>query len=446
MKEPPGYLLPAGDAYTDELACTLVFYPDKPEYRRALLGSIVYLSNWLAWERDSEKRGKDAARAWKGAVDETLECWTMACFEELMADVARIRDLLETKKDCCDDSVAYYPTEEPTTEIVPLVGDPPEYYGETAVTDWDDWQEHVCYNAHAYVDYLISTSGQLYNAVEVSSIFMGLIAAALALLAFSGIGLPIAFGLAAFVVSGLALSATILTFADTASDFEDARDEIVCAIVMGYSVPEAVESALGSNTAWDLFYQWVDYASAMAIVYEGGYGSEYLPTETRDDCLCVGESRFIFQWPTDVDGWVQNSLNMTWDVGQFVTCTPNTTGAWRTQEFWPWTSLATRFSFSLPISYDQVRFKFNNHSDEGAALRQLFQFYIRGEGDEAVLSPVYDTDDFTDDEWHEIIWNFDDIYYSGVGANQAITFRMYRYGPATEFRRLWLDDFGLYLK
>ena len=129
MSGHPGYQLPVGDAYTDELACCLVFYPDKEEYRRALLGSLVYLSTWIAWERDEEKRGRDAARAWKDAVDETLECWNMACLEELIADVASIKNLMETKKDCCDSNVAYYPTDIPTTTIMPDVGDPPEFYG-----------------------------------------------------------------------------------------------------------------------------------------------------------------------------------------------------------------------------------------------------------------------------------------------------------------------------
>ncbi len=294
-KSPPGYLLPEGECYTDDLACTLVFYPDKVEYRRALLGSIVYLSNWLAWERDSDKRGKDAARAWKNAVDATMECWTMTCFEELMEDVERIRTLLENRKDCCDPNVVYYPTEEPITEIEPLIGDPPDYYGETAIADWDDWLEHVCYNAHKYVDYLKDTASQINEAVSINSIYLGLIAAGLAVLSFSGIGLPIAFGLAALVVTGLVASATILTFSDTSDDFESARDDIVCAISTGGSLPDAIEAALSSGTDWDLFYQWIDYDAATAIMYEGGWDDEYLPTEMRDDCVCEDVP--------DLDGW-----------------------------------------------------------------------------------------------------------------------------------------------
>jgi hypothetical protein len=50
-----------------------------------------------------------------------------------------------------------------------------------------------------------------------------------------------------------------------------------------------VEDALGSGIDWDLFYQFIPYESAMSIIYEGGHDSEFLPTETRDDCFCMTE-------------------------------------------------------------------------------------------------------------------------------------------------------------
>lgn len=445
MADAPGYLLPEGECYTDDLACTLVFYPDKEEYRRALLGSIVYLSNWIAWERDSDKRGKDAARAWKNAVDETLECWTMACFEELMADVARMRALMETRKDCCDDNVTYYPTEEPITEIDPGVGDPPEYYGETAIADWDDWREHVCWNAHKYVDYLKDTAGQIHEAVSINSIYLGLIAAGLAVLSFSGIGLPIAFGLAALVVTGLVASATILTFTDTADDFEAARESIVCAIAMGYSLPDAVEAALGSGADWDLFYQWIDYDAAIAILYEGGYDTEYLPTEMRDDCLCVGEAHFSFTWEADVENWNSGNLIYEWNAGKFLECRNANDHVWQSRENNRWTELETRFGFTLPINYDQVRFRFMNSSGSGSAIRWLFHFGINDVDDIRELSGEWDTDDYSADVWHEIIWTLSDMFQSGED-NHAIYMKMYMYAAPAQGQRLLLDDFGLYLK
>jgi len=445
MAEKPGYLLPEGDAYTDQLACALVFYPDKEEYRRALLGSLVYLSTWVAWERDSEKRGKDAARAWKNAVEETMECWIMTCFEDLIADVATIRMIMETRKDCCDDNVTYFPTEFPTTEIVPGVGDAPDLYGETEIADWDEWNQHVCFNAHAYVDYLIDSAGNLYDAVQLSSIWLGLIAAILGLLAFSGIGLPIAYGLAAAVVAGLALGATASTFLNTATDFETAREDIVCDIMLGMSLPDAVEAALSSGTDWDLFYQFVDYESAVAILYEGGYGAEFLPSETRDDCTCEAFQNYIFTFPTDLDGWVSGALNITWDAGEYITLVPDSTGPWRDCHTWVWTALATRFSFSLPIFYDQLRFRFYFHPGSGSMGTWEFYFIVYGKDDETRTSPMYNTGGYADSEWHEIIWNMASICESGT-TNKHIKIRVRRTQPASAGQRLWLDDVGLYSK
>lgn len=441
----PGYQLPDGDAYTDELACCLVFYPDKPEYRRALLGSLVYLSKWLAWERDSEKRGKDAARAWQNAVDETLECWNMACLEELISDVATIRTLMETKKDCCDSNVTYFPTEEPTTVIIPDVGDAPDYYGETAIADWAEWKQHVCFNAHAYVDYLKSTSYELMNAVNVSSIFLGLISSALVLLAFSGIGLPIAFGLAAAVVTGIALGATATTFSSTASDFENARDDIVCAILLGASLPDAIEDALSSGTDWDLFYQFVDYESAIAILYEGGWGAEYLPTETREDCVCEAAVLNLFEFPVDVDGFVLAGIGTTWVSPGQIACTPANTGLWKAGRCWEWSLLATRDGYSLPAFLDQVTFRFQFNPGSGSMGDWRFEVGIFGKDDIFEKSPEYNTTGYSVGDWHEITWNLSGPMESG-NTNDAIWIRMYRGQPASAGQRVWIDDFALKLK
>lgn len=310
----PGYPLPDGEAYTEDLACQLVYLPNKDEYWRALLGTLSYLSTWLAWERDSDKRGKDAARAWKDALDCTLECWRMSCLEDLQDDVAAIKLLLQGKKDCCDDNITYTGQEQITTTIDPGVGDPPDYYGETAVTDWDDWYEHVCFNAHRYVDQLVQMGEEFEAAADMSLWTIGLVAAALALLTFTGIGLPVALALASEVLFGL-LGATAIAFDDAADDIEADRDEIVCALLQGTSLADAVKEALGAaSVEWLLLYQWVDYDSATAVIYEGGYDGEYLPADTKDDCVDCGyeqlEDGDLTLHPVNT-----YSTNLQWNAG-----------------------------------------------------------------------------------------------------------------------------------
>jgi hypothetical protein len=313
---PPGYPLPDGDLGEDEIVCQLVYLPDRPEYWQALLAAVHYFSTWTAWERDDDKRGKDAAANWRDAFELTIGCWRMTCLEDLTQTVTDILELLQTRKDCCDDNITYLPVDEIETDIIPFEGDPPEVYGETEIVDWDDWAEHVCYNAHLYVDYLAHAGDSLWDATKNSSIIIGLVAAILALLAFSGIGLPIAYGLAAGIVSGIVLGGQIATFAGTFEAIEEARDDIVCAIINGTGLAEAVEDALSSGLDWDLFYQVIPYESALAIIYEGGHEEEYLPAETRDDCDCAPpeEHIAIFTMTGELeDAWLGGDPTAPWD-------------------------------------------------------------------------------------------------------------------------------------
>jgi len=264
----------------------LVFYPDKEEYRRALLGSLSYLGTWLAWELDDQKRGRQAAQAWKNANDLTLECWNMACLEQLQEDVAAIRALLAGADYCCNGNTTINPGPGQTTEIEPGVGDPPPYYGETEITSWEDWEEHVCYNAHRWVDDLIATAETLNEGSNTGIITLGLVAAALALLSFTGLGIPIAITIAITSLSAIS-AAGALIFADTAQDLEDAREDIVCALINGEDVETVINDALGeASLDYTSFFQHIDYSSATSIIYEGGANGEYLPAETSDECDC----------------------------------------------------------------------------------------------------------------------------------------------------------------
>jgi len=66
------YALPQ-DVEPEGLGCVRVYYPDNPGFLRALLSAVSYLGNWYAWERDDEKRGKDAAASWRVAYNQTVE-------------------------------------------------------------------------------------------------------------------------------------------------------------------------------------------------------------------------------------------------------------------------------------------------------------------------------------------------------------------------------------
>jgi hypothetical protein len=308
----PGYPLPDGELGEDELACTIVYYPDRPEYRQALVSSLFYLATWRAWERDTDKRGKDAAADWKLANDLTLECLYMSCFEELQANVAAILALLQLQDNCCDDNTTWGESDEFETDIVPDVGDSPDYYGETEVDDWDDWRGHVCFNAHAWVDELILQAGNIEAGLEFGGTTIALIAGAIVGISFFVVGGVVAMPFVYAAVAGIVGVIASTAFDDAADDLEAARDSIVCAFLQGTSVADAVENALGSGAVWDLFYSLLDYDSAVAIIYEGGDGDNYLDDETSDACLLCGEAAeylMEYKWPDSDDwkGWNHNT-------------------------------------------------------------------------------------------------------------------------------------------
>ena len=280
----PGYLLPTGELGNDEIVCQLVYLPDRDEYWRALLGSLTYFTTWKAWERDEDKRGKDAAANWDEAFELTLECWRMACLEDITSRLDLIISLMGNQL-CCDTTIVNWEvTTIVTTTITPGVGDDPDYYGETAVADWDEWYEHLCFQAHAYVDSLVKYAESIASIFDSSALTLERFAQMLS--SFWFVGLPIPF----YVVDAIEWFAAFIdgvgedTFETAAADIEETRSSIVCAIVSGNSLSDAIEDALSEPLAWSLFFGLINYDSVTAILTEGGYDDDYLPTGTSEEC------------------------------------------------------------------------------------------------------------------------------------------------------------------
>lgn len=288
-KNPPGYPLPAGELGSDDIVCQLVYLPDQPEYWQALYSAIGYFATWRAWERDDDKRGKDAASNWRAALELTTECWRMTCLDEITDRMDDIIAMLAMKKDCCDDNIVYGPGTEVTTEIEPDVGDPPDYYGETAVTDWDDWREHVCHNAHVWVDSLVWQANEMDVLTQLGGVTIGAVGAGLLLLGAAGLLIAVPYAAVALTAAGILAAGSFVIFLTTADDIEDAREDIVCALIQGGSVHDVIEDALGAASLdWLLFFSQIPYDNVTAIIYEGGFESEYLPADLRDDCDTCG--------------------------------------------------------------------------------------------------------------------------------------------------------------
>ncbi|GAH56285.1 unnamed protein product, partial [marine sediment metagenome] len=274
-------------------ACQLVYLPDRPEYWQAFLGALSYMTTWKAWERDDDKRGKDAAENWREAFELTMGCWRMTCLDDLKSDVAAILAVLQLQLQCCDENSTYGESSEYETDIIPGVGDDPETYGETEVEDWDEWTEYLCYQANEWVDELILQAGNWEVYLNAGGATIGLLAGSIVAISFFVVGGFVSVPILMLAFAGIAAGMTATLFSDAADDIEAARDDIICAIMLGGDVGYAVEQALSSGASWDLFYTLIDYESAVSILYEGGDGETYLEPDTDDSCNCEQLGEFL---------------------------------------------------------------------------------------------------------------------------------------------------------
>ncbi|GAH51974.1 unnamed protein product, partial [marine sediment metagenome] len=91
-------------------------------------------------------------------------------------------------------------------------------------------------------------------------------------------------------------------FSNDEDDIETARDDIVCVLLNGGVLRDIVKETIGEfSLSWILFFQWIDYESAQAIIYEGGHDGLYLSPELRDDCECVPTiPEGASSWPIEI--------------------------------------------------------------------------------------------------------------------------------------------------
>lgn len=223
----------------------------------------------------------------------------MACLDELKQDVSDILDHLRNTVPCCGDIVIYGDSTVYITTIIPGVGEAPTHYGETEVAGWDEWQQYLCHNAHLWVDELAKQSNQLELALSVGGMSIGLAGFIVAAIVLFVVGGFLSGVVVMAIVAGTIAGYTANMFSTAADDIDAARDYIVCAIIQGSSLADAVEAAV-SVTAWDLFYSHLDYDTAVAILYEGGDGETYLESEMRDDCCIITEGLELSQYPASL--------------------------------------------------------------------------------------------------------------------------------------------------
>lgn len=333
-----GYLLPEGEAFTDDLECFLVFVPDKDEYRRAFFGAYFYFSNWLAWERDADKRGKDAARAWKLAVESTLECIEMAACDTIVALLQQIRD--NTGVYCCD-VLDITDGDQYTDEVEDGVGDVPQNivdagYADDAA-DWDGFDDYKCMISHVMIDNMAAQVGKIMTIIDESGAALVTVAvlAAIAAAVLTAGGSLLFAGVLLGVASAAGLYAAFTEVGEVGlPDLIDAVDEhhdaLACAIYQADGSAAAVVALKDKidelfNVAQAVFLKSLNIPSQLKALYGGRYDQQDIAQAMVDngydpddyDCSCVVPASPVdllieaFAWDITCDGEALDGLGVT---------------------------------------------------------------------------------------------------------------------------------------
>ncbi|MCK4962633.1 MAG: hypothetical protein KAS19_09105 [Anaerolineales bacterium] len=286
-KNAMGYPLPSGDAYTDDLACIMLMYPNKPEYRQALMSAYFYFGNWLAWERDPQKKGADAALAWKEAIEATLECIEMNACETIIELLTDIR--ANTGVYCCD-VVDISDGDQYTDEVEDGVGDVPQNiidagYADDAA-DWDGFYDYKCMISHLMVENLKGSTGMILARLDTAEAALVTVAAvaaiALAIATAGGAILVYGVALSAAGVAGLYAAMTLLGalgLTDLLEGLDEHEDALACAIYEADGSANALIALKAEidnlfNVAEAAFLKNLNLGPQLKALYAGRYDQQ----------------------------------------------------------------------------------------------------------------------------------------------------------------------------
>ncbi len=331
MTKGKGYLLPSGDASEDDLECAIVFYPARDEYRRALMGSLDFLATWLAWERDSGKRGQDAAASWKLANIQTWECSAMGYCDDLATTLQALLAATQALECCGDqditDGLQY------TDDIVDGVGNVPQNIIDAGYasgpTDWAGFDDYKCMISHLAVDHIetffrgispfVSESGTVIGGIGVVGALLGAILVV--------VGLPIAAGIILALGAAAGIWTWIATYGkdavdDLADDIATNHDALACAIYNGDGVSDAIDDF---NLEVDDLFSAIDAIAIKAVgfepqlraMYAGRYDQQdiaekmddlgYELTDYTCNCEIIYDVDMEYDFAAGTQGWTGNA-------------------------------------------------------------------------------------------------------------------------------------------
>lgn len=305
------FLLPPGENWSNELGCFLVFYPDEPAFRQALLGAITEFTKWWTWERDPLHRGAIAANLWDDAITATLECIEMGFCDQILAAIQANTDAINALSFdpvCCDmlpgsDTIIAEHEGDLTDSDTDVLNDivPAGY------VDGDDFKDnYLCAAATLYVDSLIELPDRLTSLTSVTIAALTLVILTYTAGAYIAIAGAI-FGILtlAHIIEFLSIIEDILDAISTGSEppgsaasvaLSGARDDLICAIYSSSTADIAanqlelvIDNTL--STGWATVLKAWPHETLLAKVFNG---DTELPADVGEDCSgCTGALGYV---------------------------------------------------------------------------------------------------------------------------------------------------------
>ncbi len=273
------------------------------------MGSLDYLATWIAWERDSGKRGQDAAASWKLANIQTWECTNMGYCDDLATTLQALLAATQALECCGDqditDGLQY------TDDIVDGVGNVPQNIIDAGYasgpTDWAGFDDYKCMISHLAVDHIEKFFREISPFISASGIVIGGIGVVGALLGgiLALVGLPIAVGILVALGASAGIWAWITTYGksavdDLADEIDTNHDALACAIYGGDGVTDAIADF---NLEVDDLFSAIDAIAIKAVgfepqlraMYAGRYDQQDIAENLDDlgyatsgfDCTCA---------------------------------------------------------------------------------------------------------------------------------------------------------------
>lgn len=295
-----------------------VAVPGVEAYERAAWDAYTNLANEWMWGAEVQAPNSAAIRQdWLQAIDLTLEAYEMGFPTILLDHIDEIETILRTMQGegCCDNQLTLLPPE-PVENPDDLGYDdpPPAEWGDgEPVADVDDWHDILCGAAHDYLDLLIYQANQMDSLVINSLLTIAAIGTILAALATVGLSLLIEAALAAGIFTAITGAWVNDLFADAGEAIDSVREEIICAVLTSnpQAVADEIEAAV-SATAWTVFFQWLDYESAVNTMLYGGHEGEFMEVRRGESCPCDSYTfDHTFTFDSDQDFWA--TTNGAWD-------------------------------------------------------------------------------------------------------------------------------------